>query len=146
MRNSDVETAQDRGPDTQVTLLRHIMPVVLGGFVTLVLTVVTASWLVARSASPPLPLDAALRGLFAILGTHLAARLAPEGHPRIRYALALGVVLTILNVMAAQARWGQVPNWYLLSGIVLPFPCAIVGGATAVRALSRAAARRPPQA
>jgi hypothetical protein len=136
MRNGHVATSPQTDPGTQTALVRHIAPIVAGGLVTLVLTAVTASWMVARGILPPLPVDTAMRALFATLGCHLAARLAPAGNPRIRYALALGVVLMVLNVMAASARWGQVPSWYLLSGIVLPFPCAIIGGATAARAMS----------
>ena len=132
-------------PGTQTSLIRHIAPIVLGGFVTIVLTAVTARWMVARGVLPPLSVDAAMRAVFTILGCHLAARMAPAGNPRIRYALALGVVLMLLNVMAASARWGQVPSWYLLLGVVLPFPCAIIGGATAARAVEGAAAGRRRQ-
>ena len=138
-------TGPQTRPGTQTPLIRHIAPIVLGGLVTVVLTAVTASWLAARGVLPPLALDVAYRALFTVLGCHLAARLAPAGNPRMRYATALGVVLMILNLLAASVRWGQVPSWYLLLGIVLPFPCAIVGGATAARAVSRAAAGRPTQ-
>jgi hypothetical protein len=117
----------------------------LGAFVTIVLTAVTARWMLARGVLPPLSVDAAMRALFTILGCHLAARMAPAGNPRIRYALALGVVLMLVNVMAASARWGQVPSWYLLLGVILPFPCAIIGGATAARAVAGAAAGRHRQ-
>lgn len=128
------------------TLLRHVVPIAVGAVITLVLTAVTAGWLVARMGTPPLALDAGFRALFTIIGCHMAARLAPEGNPRMRYAIALGVVLTFINLMAAGAVWGQVPMWHLLLPIVLPFPCAIVGGATAVRAIERAAAPRRPEA
>ena len=130
--------SQQPDPAAQVTLVRHIIPVVLGTFVTFVLTAVTASWLAARGVLPPLPLDTALRALFCVAGSHLAARLAPASSPRLRYALAVGIVLTVLNVLAASSRWGLTPSWYLLAGIALPFPCAIVGGATAARVASRA--------
>ena len=68
-------------------LIRHIVPVVVGGAVTLLLTIVTDNWLGAHQVLPspdntvfetgPLLLTAAYRGLFAILGCHLAARMAP---------------------------------------------------------------------
>lgn len=117
----------------------------LGAFVTIVLTAVTARWMVARGVLPPLSVDAAMRAVFTVLGCHLAARMAPAGNPRIRYALAVGLVLMLVNVMAASARWGQVASWYLLLGVVLPFPCAIIGGATAARAAAGAAAGRHRQ-
>ena len=103
-------------------LLRHIVPVVVGGLVTLLLTVVTDNSLSAHAVLPapghpvfetgPLLLIAVYRGLFAIVGCHMAARLAPAGQPRIRYALALGGLMLALNVMGAMSLRGQVPLWY----------------------------------
>ena len=123
------------------------MPVVAGGLVTLLLTVVTDNTLSAHQVLPggdrPVPatgsllLAAAYRGLFAILGCHMAGRLAPAGQPRIRYALALGAVMLVVNVIGAVSLWGQVPAWYLLSGIALTIPYAIIGGGTAARVMAR---------
>lgn len=119
------------------------MPVVAGGAITVLLTVVTDNTLSAHGVLPspghpvfetgPLLLTAGYRGLFAILGCHMAARLAPPGQPQIRYALALGFLMLALNVAGAVSLWGQVPLWYSLIGIALTIPCAIVGGGTAVR-------------
>ena len=129
----------------QPALLRHILPVVVGGAVALLLTIVTDNTLSAHGLLPapehpvfetgPLVLAAAYRALFTVLGAHLAARLAPEGQPRIRYAIALGMMLFIVNVLGAQSLRGLVPTWYWFAGIALPVPCAIIGGGTAVRAL-----------
>ena len=129
------------------TLIRHIVPVVAGGVVTLLLTVVTDNWLGAHQVLPspdspvfetgPLLLIAGYRGLFAILGCHLAARMAPAGQPRIRYALALGALLFAMNLVGAPSLWGRVPAWYSLSGIALTIPYAIIGGGTAVRVMAR---------
>ena len=133
--------------DHQPLLLRHIMPVVAGGLVTLLLTVVTDNTLNVHQVLPgggrPVPgsgsllLAAAYRGLFAILGCHMAARLAPAGQPRIRYALALGALMLVVNVIGAASLWGQVPAWYSLSGIALTIPYAIIGGGTAARVMAR---------
>lgn len=127
-------------------LARHILPVIAGVVVTIALTVVTDSWLAARGVVPALSLPAAYRGLFTVLGGHLAARLAPAGQPRIRYAMALAVLLTVMNVIGALTYGGQtqVPAWYLLLGIALPLPCAIIGGATAARAMARQVEPREP--
>ena len=140
-------------PPAQTTLIRHIVPVFVGGLVTLLLTVVTDNTLSAHQVLPapghpvfeagPLLLTAAYRGLFAILGCHLAARLAPAGNPRIRYALALGALLLVLGVIGAVTLRGQVPMWYSLSGIALTIPYAIIGGGTAARVMARSAV--PPQ-
>jgi len=139
------------GPPPQPTaLIRHIVPVVAGGCITLVLTVVTDNWLGAHQVLPspgspvfatgPLLLIAAYRGLFAIFGCHMAARMAPAEQPRIRYALALGGLLFAMNLVGVGSLWGRVPVWYSLSGIALTIPYAIIGGGTAVRVM---AARAP---
>lgn len=133
-------------PD-QPSLLRHIIPVAVGGAVALLLTIVTDNTLGAHGLlpvvgqAPPgtgaLLSVAAYRGLFAILGCHMAARLAPKGQPIIRYALALGALMIVVNVIGAVSNWGTVSSWYLLASIALPGPYAIIGGGTAARILSR---------
>jgi hypothetical protein len=128
-------------------LLRHILPVIAGGFLCFVLTLVTDNTLAAHGAlsatggaadTGHLLLIGGYRGLFAVLGCHLAARLAPEGNPRIRYALALGFLLMAVSIAAAISSWGQVPAWYSLGAVAITIPCAIIGGATAVRVLEKA--------
>ena len=141
-------------PQQPTALIRHIIPVVAGGMVTLLLTVVTDNWLSAHQVLPsshtsvfetgPLLLAAGYRGLFAILGCHLAARMAPVGQPRIRYALALGAVLLVTSLVGAASLWGRVPIWYSLGGIALTIPYAIIGGGTAVRVMARAAGTSRP--
>ena len=133
-------------PSASPALIRHIIPVVAGGLVTFLLTFVTDSSLSAHQVLPapehpvfetgPLLLLAAYRGVFAILGCHMAARLAPPGNPRIRYALALGGVMFVLAVIGALTLQGHVPMWYALSGIALTVPYAIIGGATAARVMA----------
>jgi hypothetical protein len=140
-------TPDQSTPPPQPALLRHIMPVVAGGVVTTLLNLVTDNSLNAHGVLPsperpmfdtgPLLLVAAYRSLFAIVGCHLAARLAPAGQPRIRYALALGFVMLVLNIVGAGTLWGRVPLWYSLTGIALTIPAAIIGGGTAVRMASR---------
>ena len=140
-------TPPDSEPDsTQPALLRHILPVAVGGAVSLMLTIVTDNTLGAHGMLPAsgdtslstgaLMFVAAYRGVFAVLGCHVAARLAPEGQPRIRYALALGIVMLILNAMGAVSNWGSVPRWYLLGSIAMTLPYAILGGGTAARAIA----------
>lgn len=138
-----IEPASDAA---QPALLRHILPVAAGGVIALMLTVVTDNTLGAHGVLPAdgnasvsggaLLLVAVYRGLFAVLGCHVAARMAPEGQPRMRYALALGILMLVLNVMGAVSNWETVPRWYLLGSIALTIPYAIVGGGTAVRAIA----------
>jgi hypothetical protein len=124
---------------------------VAGGAITLLLTIVTDNTLAAHGVLPsagrpmfdtgPLVLMTVYRAVFATLGCHLAARIAPERTPRLRYALALGALLFVIAAIGARSLWGQVPLWYSLVGIAMTLPCAIVGGATAVRVLERRGAR-----
>jgi len=149
-----VPQASPAAPPQSTALIRHILPVIAGGAVTLLLTVVTDNWLSAHQVLPspdntvfetgPLLLTAGYRGLFAILGCHLAARMAPPGQPRIRYALALGALLLVMNLVGAASLWGRVPVWYSLAGIALTIPYAIVGGGTAVRVMARASGSSQP--
>ena len=132
-------------PSSQPALIRHIIPVVVGGAVALLLTFVTDNSLAGHGVLPspdhpvfavgPLLLTAAYRAIFLTVGAHLAARLAPEGQPRIRYALALGMLMLVLNVIGAVSLKGQVPLWFSLVSIALPVPCAIIGGGSAARAM-----------
>ena len=138
-------TADPTSPEP--TLIRHIVPVFAGGLVTMLLTIVTDNALAGHDVLPgggqgatggsTLLLMAAYRGAFAVLGCHMAARLAPPDQPRMRYALGLGFLLMLLNIVGAVSLWGEVPMWYSLSGIALTIPYAIVGGGTAARAMAR---------
>lgn len=131
-------------PEGQPALLRHIVPVLAGAIVIAMLTVVTDNWLAARGLLPvgaqptavAMLLVTAYRGLFAIIGCHMAARLAPSGQPRIRYALALGGLLMVLNVVGATTNRGLFPTWYALLNVALPLPWAIIGGGTAARVMA----------
>jgi hypothetical protein len=141
--STPADDSQTSGP----MLVGHIVPVFVGATVTLLLTMVTNGMMAANGAVPgqtgalsgtrSLIIVTTYRALFSIIGCHLASRLAPANNPRIRYALALGTLLLVLNVVGALGSRGQVPLWYSLVAIALTIPCAIVGGATAVRALER---------
>lgn len=134
-------------PDTnQTSLIRHIVPVLAGTIITVMLTVVTTGWLSVRGLMPAagepmgagaLVLGTLYRAFFVVVGSHLAARLAPAGQPRIRYALAVGVLMLVVSVVAAVSERSAAPMAFLLLNIALPVPCAIVGGGTAVRAMAR---------
>jgi hypothetical protein len=134
--------------DSEPLLIRHIVPVLAGGAVVLLLTIVTDSTLSAHGAigtaeggvptTGSLALMTAYRALFATVGCHLAGRLAPTGNPRMRYAMALGALLLLLTIVSAIGTRGQLPAWYAIANIALTFPCAIIGGGTAVRVMARA--------
>ena len=68
----------------------------------------------------------AYRSAFAVAGSYIAARLAPDrpmGH-----ALALGFVGLVASTLGAAAMWGFGPAWYPLALIVVALPSAWCGG------------------
>jgi hypothetical protein len=136
-------------PPEETALVRHIIPVLIGGALAALLTFVTDNTLGAHGMLPAdgesmpgigaLLFAAAYRGVFAILGCHMAARLAPPGNPRIRYALALGGLMMVMGIFFAVSNWGKVPSWYLIGSIAMTLPYAIIGGGTAARVMAGAA-------
>lgn len=139
-------TASSSEPN-QPALIRHILPVFVGIVLIAMLTVVTGNWLNAHGWVPD-PAQAGgatgflvfvllYQSVFAVVGSHMASRLAPDGQPRIRYALAVGFLLSIVGIVSAMQTANPFPLWYLMAGIVLPIPSAIVGGGTATRALAQ---------
>jgi hypothetical protein len=142
--DSQSEPPVDDATTPEPLLLRHLVPVVVGGVATLALTIVTDNSLRGHEVLPgpgqpvvhtsTLWLMLAYRAVFAGVGCHLAARLAPLGQPRMRYALGLGFVLMALAGIGALMIREQVPTWYSLCSIALTIPAAILGGGTAARA------------
>ena len=69
------------------------------------------------------------RVVYAIVGSYITARLAPDrplGH-----AMAGGFVGLVLSIAGAAATWKRTelgPHWYPLALIVTALPCAWVGG------------------
>ncbi|WP_210405711.1 hypothetical protein [Paludisphaera borealis] len=70
------------------------------------------------------------RTLYAILGSYLAARLAPD-RP-MAHALALGIVGLVVSILGAVTTWNTDTtaglSWYPLALVVLALPPAWVGG------------------
>lgn len=69
------------------------------------------------------------RVVYAIVGSYITARLAPDrpmGH-----AMAGGLVGLVLSIVGAVATWKRPelgPHWYPLALVVTALPCAWVGG------------------
>ncbi len=78
----------------------------------------------------PLALALAYRMLYAIAGSYIVARLAPD-RP-MQHALASGVLGLIVSIVGAVATWNAGPaygpHWYPLALIATTLPCAWVGG------------------
>lgn len=69
------------------------------------------------------------RTLYAVVGSYIAARLAP--HSPMRHALALGIVGFALSLAAAIATipMDLGPAWFPIALVLTALPCAWLGGA-----------------
>jgi hypothetical protein len=78
----------------------------------------------------PLLLATAYRAVFGIVGSYIAARLAP--YRPMQHALAGGVVGLGVSIVGTVVTWNRGPafgpHWYPLALIVIAMPCAWVGG------------------
>ena len=81
-------------------------------------------------ADAPLLWATVYRTLYAVLGSYIAARLAPD-RP-MQHALALGVVGLVVSIVGTVATWNRGPafgpHWYPLALIALAMPSAWAGG------------------
>jgi hypothetical protein len=70
----------------------------------------------------------AYRSAYAVLGSYIAARLAPDR--RMAHALALGVLDAVAFIVGAVVTrdMGLGPAWYSLTLAALALPCAWCGG------------------
>ena len=125
---------------------RSALALLAGFVVVVILSVGTDGLLHAIGPFPALgqPMSDALfvlasayRIVYAILGSYITARLAPN-RP-LQHALAGGVVGLVLSTVGAVATWNRVPSlgphWYPLSLVVTALPCAWLGGRIWVRQL-----------
>jgi hypothetical protein len=115
--------------------------VLAGMFVGIVLTLGTDVVLHVIGVFPPwgqsmagfegaLVLATVYRTIYGIVGSYLAARLAPD-RPML-HALILGGVGLAVSILGAAVTWNRGPafgpHWYPLALIVLALPQAWVGG------------------
>ena len=118
---------------------RSIRAVVGGIVVGVVLTLITDLVLHAVGVYPPwgqpvsdgpLVLATAYRIVFGIVGSYVAARLAPDRPMRL--AMIAGFVGFVVSIVGAIVTWNKGPafgpHWYPLALIVTALPCAWVGG------------------
>ena len=75
-------------------------------------------------------LATAYRVVYTILGSYIAARLAPD-RP-MWHAMVLGVVGLVVSIAGAVATWNTQPpigpHWYALLIAAISIPCAWLGG------------------
>ena len=84
-------------------------------------------------------LATAYRVVYTILGSYIAARLAPD-RP-MWHAMVLGVVGLVVSIAGAVATWNTQPpigpHWYALLIAAISIPCAWLGGMIRERQLKR---------
>ncbi|HEV7618549.1 MAG TPA: hypothetical protein VGO51_10655 [Burkholderiaceae bacterium] len=119
-------------------LLRSAAAVFLGFFAVVVLSLGTDQVLHVLEVYPPWGepmyepglnlLALAYRTVYAVVGSYIAARLAP--HAPMRHALALGAVGLVLSSAGAITTSGMDlgPNWYPIALVLTALPCAWLGG------------------
>jgi len=118
---------------------RSIGAVLAGLLVGLILTICTDMVLHAIGVFPPwgqpvgdapLLLATAYRTVYGVLGSYIAARLAPD-RP-MQHALALGVVGLAVSIVGTVVTWNKGPafgpHWYPLALVALAMPQSWVGG------------------
>lgn len=120
---------------------RSIAAVLAGMFAGLILTLGTDVVLHAIGVFPPwgqsmagfenaLLLATVYRAVYGVLGSYLAARLAP--YRPMLHALILGVIGLGVTILGTTVTWNKGPafgpHWYPVALIVLTLPQAWVGG------------------
>ena len=84
-------------------------------------------------------LATAYRVVYTILGSYVAARLAPD-RP-MWHAMVLGVVGLVVSIAGAVATWNTQPpvgpHWYALLIAAISIPCAWIGGMIRERQLGQ---------
>jgi hypothetical protein len=120
-------------------LLRSTAAVLIGFIAVVVLSLGTDQVLHSLDVYPPWgqPMHAtglvilalSYRLVYGVLGSYIAARLAPRNP--MRHALALGVVGFVLSTVAAITTipMNLGPSWFPIALVVTALPCAWLGGA-----------------
>jgi hypothetical protein len=77
------------------------------------------------------------RTVYAVVGSYIAARLAP--HAPMRHAMAVGIIGLALSAVAAIVsitKFDLGPDWYPIALVLTALPCAWLGGALHGRSAS----------
>jgi hypothetical protein len=119
-------------------LLRSVAAVFAGFVAVFVLSIATDIVLHALGVYPPWGepmrgaglnlLAFAYRCVYAILGSYIAARLAPSAP--MRHAMALGLIGLVPSTAGAIATWNMDlgPHWFPVALVLSCLPCAWLGG------------------
>ena len=118
---------------------RSVGALVAGFVVVVILSIGTDIALHAAGIFPPLGqvmsdallgLATVYRSVFAVVGSYVTARLAPD-RP-MQHALLGGLIGLGLSIVGAAMAWNKVatmgPHWYPLALVATAMPCAWIGG------------------
>lgn len=120
-----------------LVILRSVLAFLVGAAAIVVLSLATDMALETLHLTPPqsdpgaftppmLLAATAYRSLYAVIGSAIAARLAPKAP--MAHALALGALGAALNIAGAWVNWSYGNHWYPIALVVTALPCAWLGG------------------
>ena len=126
--------SENRGPN----LLRSLGAVLAGLLIIFVLSLGTDVVMHATGIFPPWfqPMAGPLwvfalvyRSVFAVLGSYVTARLAPNNP--MKHAMLLGVIGVVLSMAGLVSTWNAGPEfgpkWYPIALVASALPCAWIG-------------------
>jgi hypothetical protein len=118
-------------------ILRSVLAVVAGIVAVVALSLASDETLKALHIGLPdsdpnaftpamLALATAYRNVFAVIGSFIAARLAPRA--AMMHALSLGILGFFANIAGAIVHWDEGNHWYPIALAVTALPCSWLGG------------------
>ena len=123
------------------SILKSIGAIIAGMAVGAILSVATDKILEATSIMKITPFDEnpvwliglviIYRTIFNLLGTYIAAKLAPS--KPMKHAIILGIIGTLAGIIGTIAMWHIPPHWYPISLVILTMPTAWLGGKLATK-------------
>ena len=127
--------SETRGPN----ILKSLGAVLAGLLIIFALSLATDVVMHASGIFPPWfqPMEGPLwvlalayRSVYAVLGSYITARLAPNNP--MKHALLLGVIGTVLSTAAVASTWNggpeYGPKWFSVALVASALPCAWLGG------------------
>ncbi len=123
-------------------VLKSMLAFLAGVVAVVALSIATDTALEAMHLTPPQsdpgaftpPMLAAAtvyRDLYAVIGSYIAACLAPRA--AMAHALALGVLGFAANLAGTIVQWSYGDHWYPIALTLTAIPCAWLGGWLAIR-------------